>query len=232
MQQYTTQILQCSLFERIPEKDLLRSLNCLCAQVLHYQKDNIILHQGVPAKFFGVILSGCVHITSSDAYGNHTLITELQKGDLFGETFACAGLSAIPASVTAASDCIILLLEHARVIAGCQNGCMAHSMLVTNLMRSLAQKNLQLTQKLGILSRRSIHNKLSAYLLLQQKNAGSSRFTIPYDRQQLADYLCIDRSAMSAELSKMKKAGLIACRKNEFEILSLNHEDMPASRQT
>ncbi|MBR5287964.1 MAG: Crp/Fnr family transcriptional regulator [Clostridia bacterium] len=225
MQQYLTQFSHILLFEHIPQADLLRSLNCLNAQVIHFEKGNIILHQGEPARFIGIILDGSVNIISSDISGNHTLVTHLQHGNLFAETFACAELDSIPASVIAAEDSVIMLLEYKRVITGCRNGCMAHSLLVTNLMRSIARKNLRLSQKLSILSRRSTRSKLIAYLSTEKQKSGTSRFMIPYDRQELADFLCVERSAMSAELSKMKKEGIISFRKNEFELLAVHQDD-------
>ena len=225
MKQYLTQISHCPLFARISEEDILHALNLMAAKVICFEQDAIILHQGTSPRIFGIVLEGSAHILSCDVSGNHTLVSALHKGDLFGEAFAFSGIGSLPVSVVAAQDCAVLLLDHSRMSTRRQSEFPAHPILVINLLRILSNKNLQLSQKIRILSQRTTRDKLTAYLLAQQQHFGSSRFTIPLDRQELADYLCVDRSAMSAELSKMKKAGMIACRKNEFEILFLHQED-------
>jgi len=228
MEQYLTQISQCSLFARISGDDILRALSLLSAKVVHFEKDAIILHQGTPPKVFGVMLEGVAHVVTNDAIGNHTLISMLSPGDLFAEIFLFSGIPALPVSVVAAKECVVLLLDHSRMTMRRQSEFPPHPILIANLLRIISSKNLQLNQKITILSQRTTRDKLIAYLLTQRQLAGSSCFTIPLNRQELADYLCVDRSAMSAELSKMKKAGLIACRKNEFEILTLHYEDRHA----
>lgn len=219
MQNYLSNMRQCLLFDRIADEDLLRTLECLRAQVVCAKRNQVILHQGEPATRLGVVLCGSVRVVSTDEYGNHSVIASIGEKEVFGDSFACAGLPASPVSVVASQESDILLLEHQRVITGCRNGCEAHSLLVTNLLRVIAQKNLMLNRKLNIVTRRTTREKLLAYLREQQKQTGTHRFTIPFDRQMLADYLGVERSAMSAELSKMKQAGLIDYTRNEFEIL-------------
>ena len=219
MKQYLSQLYQCPLFGRIEEEDLFKMLFCLNVQVFHFEKGRTILHQGTAARTFGILLGGHAHVISVDSHGNHTIVAAIHPGDVFAESFACAGVGMLPVSVTAVENCDVLLLDHARVMTACRNGCMAHSRLVTNLMSIIARKNVQLNQKLSIITRRTTREKLMAYFAQQQILSGASRFVIPFDRQGLADYLGVERSAMSAELSKMKKAGLIDYRKNEFEML-------------
>ena len=222
MREFLTQIRQCALFERIDEEGLLKTLNCLNVQIVSCEKGKVIFHQGDEPKYFGVVLRGSVHVAVNHSSGIQTLIGAVDAGDLFAETCACAEEEMLPSSFIAAQDSVVMVLDYMRVITGCRNnGCLAHSLLVTNLMRSIARKNLMLAQKLGVVTQRTTRDKLIAYLHGQQKLAGSVRFTIPFDRQALADYLGVDRSAMSAELSKMKKAGMIDFRKNEFEIFHL-----------
>ena len=229
MQQYMTLIRQCRLFDRIDEADLLKTLNCLNVQVMACEKGKVIFHQGDAPKFFGVVLSGAVHTIIHYANGEKSLIGAIDAGDLFAETCACAGEETLPTSFVAAADSIVMILDHARVITGCRNnGCLAHSLLVTNLMRSIAIKNLMLAQKLSIVTQRTTREKLMSYLLLKQEQEGTSRFSIPFDRQALADYLGVDRSALSAEIGKLKREGVIDCQKNEFEILK-PHGHHPAA---
>ncbi|MBR4040384.1 MAG: Crp/Fnr family transcriptional regulator [Clostridia bacterium] len=220
MQQYLPYLRQSLLFERIDDEGLVKTLNCLNAQIIACEKGKVILHQGDEPRHFGVVLCGSVNVVASDSYGNHSVMWSITQGDLFGETYVSAGVDSFPASFVAAQDSMVLILEYARVITGCRNnGCLAHSYLVTNLIRSIGKKNLTLTQKLEFVTQRTTRDKLMAYLRAQQKQAKSHRFVIPYDRQTLADYLGVERSAMSAELSRMKRDGLIHYRKNEFEIL-------------
>ena len=228
MQQYLTQISHCPLFSHISDADILLALDLLNAKVIRTEKSAMILQQGTPSKVFGIVLEGSAQVISIDTAGNHTLVTTLHAGDLFAEAFAFSGIPFLPVSVVAAPDCTALLLDHSRMHMRRQSEFRAHPILIANLLRIISSKNLQLNQKITILSQRTTRDKLMAYLLTQQRIAGASRFIIPLDRQELADYLCVERSAMSAEISRMKKAGLIACRKNEFEILSPNHEDIPS----
>lgn len=225
MQQYLTQISHCPLFAHLSSDHILHALTLLSAKVIHIKKGGTILHQGTPARFFGVLLDGLAHIVTGDVSGNHTLIAAIHPSDLFAETFAFSGISVMPVSIVAAQDCAVLLIDRNGMTRRQQSEFPAHALLCANLIYILSSKNLQFSQKITILSQRTTRDKLIAYLLTQQRLASTSCFTIPFNRQELADYLCVDRSAMSAELGKMKKAGLIACRKNEFEILSLQQED-------
>ena len=227
MRQYLSLLCQCPLFDRIGAEDLLKTLSCMNGQTTRFEKERRILHQGEAPRCFGVLLGGHAHVMSVDSHGNPTIVEAIVPGDVFAESFACAGVGTLPVSVVAIEDCDVLLLDHARVMTGCRNGCMAHSYLVTNLMRLIARKNVQLNQKLSIITRKTTREKLMAYFAQLQIRSGASRFVIPFDRQGLADYLGVERSAMSAELSKMKKDGLIDYRKNEFEILinAKNPED-------
>lgn len=224
MKRYLSMFESVLLFDRIKSEDLLRMLDCLNAQVIPVRRGQMILRQGDPAARLGIVLGGSVHVITGDEQGNHAVITAIHEREVFGEAYACAGAPALPVSVVAAEDSMVMLLEHERVITGCRNGCMAHSLLVTNLMRVIARKNLVLNEKLSIVTRKTTRDKLLGYLLEQRRRAGTPRFAIPFDRQGLADYLGVERSAMSAELSKMKKDGLIDYRKNEFEILHAREE--------
>ncbi|MBQ2956268.1 MAG: Crp/Fnr family transcriptional regulator [Clostridia bacterium] len=225
MRRYLSILCQCSLFERIDEEGLMKTLTCLNAQVISCEKGKVIFAQGDKPRCFGVVIHGGVHMITSDTLGNHSVIWSIGQGEPFGETYASAGVEAYPSSFVAAQDSLVLILDCARVLKGCvNNGCLAHSYMVTNLVRSVSRKNLLLTRKLEMVTQRSTRGKLLAYLRIQSKEAKSSRFTIPYDRQTLADYLCVERSAMSAELSRMKKDGLIDYQRNEFILFDSQNE--------
>ena len=220
MQQYLPFLRQSLLFERIDDEGIVKTLTCLNAQFISCEKGKIIFHQGEEPRHFGVVICGSVNVVTGDSAGNHSVMWTIGQGELLGETYASAGVDVFPASFIAAQESVVLILEYQRVINGCRNnGCLAHSYMVTNLLKSIGRKNMTLTQKLEFVTQRTTRDKLMAYLRAQGKQAKSARFVIPYDRQTLADYLGVERSAMSAELSKMKKDGLIDFSRNEFLIL-------------
>lgn len=212
MREFFPVLAACPLFAGISEEELPVMLSCMGAQVRRVRKRQTVFSEGEPVRALGVVLSGGVHIARDDIFGNRSVIAALAPGQLFAETFACAGISTFPVSVIADSDGALLLLDCARVLT--------HTRLTGNLMRILAGKNLMLRQKLDLLAQRTTRGKLMAYLLGEAKAAGSRRFIIPFDRQGLADYLGVDRSAMSAELSRLRRDGVIDFHKNAFELLA------------
>jgi len=219
MNEYFPVLSKCSLFDGIDSKDLSAVLACLGAKISDYHKNQIIFQEGDPAKYVGIVLSGAAQIIQEDYYGNRSILTRVEPSELFGESFACAGISALPVSVTASESCQVMLIDCRRITVSCSSACSFHNKMIFNLLRVVATKNLLFHQKLQITSHRTTREKLMAYLLAQAKQADSRSFTIPYDRQALADYLGVDRSAMAAEISKLRRDGVIACEKSRFELL-------------
>jgi len=210
----------CVLFAGIKEEDRLPMLGCLGAKLMTRKNDETIFREGDPAVSIGIVLEGSVQIIREDYYGNRSILTRIDPAGLFGETFACAGADAFPVSAVAAENCTVLLLDSRRITTPCHNACGFHHQMIYNMLQVVAKKNLILNQKIEITSRRTTREKLMAYLLLQAKQHGSDTFTIPYDRQALADYLGVERSAMSVEISKLRKDGILECEKNRFRLLS------------
>ena len=167
----------------------------------------------------GIVLSGQAHVVREDVDGNQMIITELKGCDLFGETFACIETKHCPVTVEAITDCNIMWIDYHRVITSCSSACSFHTRLIGNMLRIIAFKNLRLNRRLEILAKRSIRERLLAYLELQAENNGSRSFLIPFGRNKLADYLCTDRSAMSRELGKMRDEGILKFEKNKFTLL-------------
>lgn len=200
---------QCSLFEGIGQSDLNALMECLNGRTINIPKGNPVFLEGDPARFVGVVLSGTVQVVREDYYGNRNVMTVLQPGELFAEVFSCAGLETVPVSVFALTDSEVLLLDCRRVVTSCSNSCHFHSLLMKNLLQEMARKNLALSQKIRYMSQKTTKEKLMAYLLDQVKQQGSTEFVIPHNRQSLADYLGVERSAMSAEIGKLKKSGQI-----------------------
>ena len=218
MRNYLEILSQCPLFFGIEYSDLEKMLKCLDAKTLKILKGNPIFLEGSAAQFIGVVLSGKVQIVRDDYYGNRSVLTVLGPRELFAEVFACAGLETLPVSAIALKNSDILLLDCRNALTANHNTCNFHNRLIKNLLKEVARKNLAMNQKIRYMSQKTTKEKLTAYLLDQAKQKGSSEFTIPYDRQTLADYLGVERSAMSTEITKLKKAGLIDTKGSWFRI--------------
>lgn len=219
MEEYFDILSQCPLFAGISQEELKSMLSCLDGRIIQTPKGSPVFLEGDRAEFVGVVLSGKVQILRTDFYGNRSVLTVVSPGGLFAEAFACAGVETLPVSAMALESAEVLLLDCKRVLTSCPNACPFHKILVQNLLRGIAQKNLILTQKIRCMSQKTTREKLMEFLLEQAKQHGRAEFVIPYDRQALADYLGVERSAMSAEISKLKKAGRIDCSGSRFRVL-------------
>ena len=221
MEEYFEVLSLCPLFAGIEAPELSEMLSCLGGRILKIAKGSPVFLEGDPAKYVGVVLSGSVQVVRDDFYGHRSVLTAVAPGGLFGEAFACAGLETLPVSVIAQQGGAVLLLDCKRVLSGCSNACAFHSILIRNLLQGISQKNLALTRKIRCMSRKTTREKLMEYLLEQAKQCGSAEFAIPFDRQALADYLGVERSAMSAEIGKLKKEGLLDSNGSFFRIRNL-----------
>jgi len=219
MKKYLSVLQKCGLFAGIDDEQLLTMLSCLGASVRTYEKNQVILAEGDEADRIGVVLLGGVQIVRVDYYGNRSILTELQPGQMFGESFACADVSEIPVNVVTTESSEVLLIEAKRILHMCSSACGFHNRLIYNLMKLVATKNLIFNQKLEIISKRTTREKLMTYLVLQAKQQGNNCFTVLFDRQELADYLEVDRSGLSSEISKLRKEGILECKKNRFTLL-------------
>jgi len=219
MKKYFNVLRKCPLFENIEDDALIRMLGCLGAKVEVFDKKYTIIAEGNPAKYIGIVLSGSVQIIQVDYYGNRSILSELESSQVFAEAFACAEIPAIPVTVIADEPCEVLLIDSRHILHTCSNNCGFHQQLIFNLMKDLATKTILFHQKIEIVSKRSTRDKLMTYLMFQSKKFGSSSFDIPFDRQELADYLEVDRSGLSAEISKLRNEGVLDSYKKHFELL-------------
>lgn len=219
MKEFYPILLECPLFDGIDAENLAGMLGCMNARVTRVKKEQVIFREGDPTSVIGVVLTGAVQLIREDYYGNRSIVGHIGPKELFGESYAYSGASALPVSVQADEDCQILLIDSRRISACCSNVCDFHNRMIANMLRLVATKNLMLHQKILITSKRTTRDKLMAYLLSQAKSRGSSSFTIPFDRQELADYLEVDRSGLSAEISKLRKEGILECEKSRFTLL-------------
>ena len=214
----------CPLFEGIAPEDLPGMLDCLGAREARFAKGEVILREGSSARDVGVLLSGQVHLIRTDFYGNRSIMMHIAPGQLFAESFACAKAEKMPVSVLAVEDCRVLLLDCRRLLTTCSHACAFHSRIIYNLLQIVAEKNLALHRKALITAKRSTREKLITYLLIRAKEAGTAMFSVPFDRQGMADYLEVDRSGLSAELSKLKREGVLDYYKSDFRLLKAAEE--------
>lgn len=210
------------LFKDIPAGNITSMLSRLNAYTKSYKKDEYIKHTGDISDFIGIILSGELHILQDDYDGNRSITASIQTGSMFGEAFACAGINQLPIDIMAVDNCIILFLDSQTLLNSCDgcfdNGCSYHHILIRNLLGIVAHKNISLNQKLRCVSHKTTKEKLLAYLSQQAKQHKSKDFTINFNRQELADYLGVERSAMSAEISKLVKSGTIETHRSHFTL--------------
>ena len=204
------------LFENIQESDLSAMLNCLGASIREYKKSEFVFLEGADLKQIGVVMEGSVHMVKEDVWGEKTILAVMTPGEIFGESFVCGDYDSSTVSFQASSDCEILCLTFHRVLCVCSKACAYHNQLVENMVALIAHKNVKLMEKMAILSQKSIRDRILTWLSQQVQFYGSETFRSPLGRLDLADYLCVDRSALTRELSHMKSDGLLDYDKNTF----------------
>jgi len=220
MEKYFEILSATPLFAGIDRDELGAMLTCLGANVIELQKGEPVFLEGDAAGFVGVVLEGSIQIVQDDYYGNRALLAHAERGDIFAEAFSFAGVPAMPVSGYAMRSSKVMILSCQKMLTVCANTCHFHNQLVKNLLQVVAQKNLVLSRKIQFMSQKTTKDKLMSFLLEQAKQANSPAFTIPFDRQALADYLGVERSAMSAELSKLRKDGVLESKGSWFHLLN------------
>lgn len=219
MKKYFEILKKCPLFYEINEENLEKMLLCLDAKIEFFDKKYTIIAESNPAKYIGIMLSGSAQISKIDYYGNRSIINNITPSEVFGEAFACSGIETVPVTITANEASFVMLIDCNRILHTCANGCDFHRQLIFNLMTDLANKVLLFHKKTEIISKRTTREKLMTYLMITAKELKSSNFSIPFNRQELADYLGVERSGLSLEISKLIKEGVINSHKNHFELL-------------
>lgn len=219
MKKYLEILKKTKLFAGISESDLGSMLSCLDAHLRAYQKGETVLRRGEGVRHLAVLVEGALHVQSDDYWGNRSIINRISVGDMFGEAYAADGGEVMLSDVVAVEDSVVAFFDLGKLLTVCSSGCGFHSRVIRNLFVAISGKNRALVRKLGHVTQRSTREKLISYLSEQARLHGSSSFSIPFNRQQLADYLSVDRSAMSAELCRMRDEGLLRFDKNCFELL-------------
>lgn len=200
------------LFRGLNEPELKSALDELGATTRRFAAGSVLLSVGERPKWLGILLSGRAEIGQEDFWGNRNLMAVLEPGELFAESFACAGTPA-GVSVTAREECEVLILNVSRLLSSGQRA------IIANLVAALAGKNLRFHAKLTHMGQRTTREKLRSYLSAEARRQGSAEFDIPFDRQELADYLAVERSALSAELGRMRREGVLETRRSHFRLL-------------
>ena len=208
------------IFFGISEEETEKMLHCLEVRPETYQKDEYILRAGDRVEAFGVVITGKVMIIQEDFWGNRNILAAVGAGHCFAETFACSPGAVLNVSVIAETNVQVLFLNVKRILTTCPSTCSHHSRMIRNLLSELAEKNLRLNEKITHLGQRSRRAKILSYLSAEAQRHGSAEFDIAFSRQQLADYLSVDRSGLSLELSRMQEEGLLEYRKKHFVLKS------------
>lgn len=211
-------LLQHPLFAEINQQDINHILSCMDSRQQKFARGSFIFLAEESYPKLGILLSGRAQVIKENIFGDKMIIGNLEPGHLFGETYACMGLPKIPVSVEAVEDCSVLLLDINRMLRTCNNACVFHQKLISNLLNIIATKNMMLNKKMSYITHKTIRGRLLAYLEDQAEKANSNVFEIPFNRNELADYLCVDRSAMSRELGRMKKEGLLDFSRKAFRL--------------
>lgn len=219
MKQFIPILKQTKLFSGIGDDEILSMLLCLGANFRVYKKGEFVLRQGERLNEILVLVEGNLHIQSDDYWGNRSILGEVSAGEMFGEAYAAPESGALMNDVIAVTDSVVVCFDVKRILTSCSSACRFHTIVVQNLFFAISEKNRKLVQKIRVLSKRSTREKLISYLSEQAKKQNSPSFSIPFNRQQLADFLSVDRSAMSNELCKMRDEGMIRFEKNRFVLL-------------
>ena len=222
MKKYLTVLKKCCLFQQFNDEEILHALTCLDAKVIHRNKDAYILNAGSSPDSVGLLLSGSALIVQDDLWGNRNVVAKLTEGSLYAEPFAVIPDAVMNMSVAAIEDCEILLLPASKIFHVCQNACPHHNLLIQNFVEALSGKLLLLNDKITHVSKRRTRDKLLSYLSAESIRQNSLSFSIPYNRQQLADFLNVERAAMSVELSRLQKEGYLKTKQSYFE-LNIEH---------
>lgn len=217
MKKYVDVLKGSKLFANVSEDEILAMLACLDAKERHYKEGEYVFRQGETVDSVSVLAEGALLVQADDYWGNRSIITSVSPGELFGQAYLAG--EAIMNDVAAAKDSTVVFFDAKRVLTTCSSACPFHNQVIRNLFFALSETNLRLVTKLGHIQKRTTREKLMSYLSLMAKKAGSNSFTIPFNRQELADFLSVDRSAMSAELCRMRDEGLLRFNKSSFTLM-------------
>ena len=209
---------ETKLFSGIKAEEIKEALNCLSGYEKSFKKGEIIYRTGQTVTDMGLVEEGSVNITVNLYWGNSIILGNIEKGKIFAETYAAVSGKEMLCDAVAAEDCTVLFINVGKLLNVCKNTCGFHQKIIYNLLRISAMKNLNLSARMLHTAPKTIRGRLISYFSQTAAETGGREFTIPFSRQELADYIGVDRSALSAELSKMQKDGILTYRKNKFKL--------------
>ena len=219
MKRYVSVLKNTQLFAGVGEEEIETMLNCLGATLHEYKKGEYVFRAGEHIHNLTVLVKVNLHIQKDDYWGNRAILGSVAVGEMFGEAYVSPDSGTLLNDVVAVEDSSVMFFDIHRILSVCPSACKFHSLTVKNLFFAISEKNRKLVAKLGHISNRTTREKLLSYLSDEAKRNKSASFSIPFNRQQLADFLSVDRSAMSNELGKMRNEGLIQFHKNHFILL-------------
>ena len=219
MKNYISVLKNNPLFRGISPTEIEALLGCMQAVIKRYSKGEYVFRQGDKMEQLTILLEGRLHVQSDDYWGNRTILNVIHPGEMFGEAYVMQSDTMFLNDAVAMESCTVAFFDLRKMTSACSAACSFHHMLIHNLFLAISAKNRSLVQKLEHISKRSTREKLLSYLSEQSKLHNSSSFTIPFNRQQLADFLSVDRSAMSNELCKLRDEGMLEFNKNSFKLL-------------
>lgn len=219
MKKYYKTLKLTSLFSGVSEDEIASMLNCLQAKLHVYKKGDYVFKEGENIDRITILVDGKLLIQQDDFWGNRSIVNIIKVGEMLCEAYIAPGSCSLLNDIIADEDSAIISFDVNRILSICPSACRFHSQVIQNLFFAISEKNRKLLQKIGHMSKRSTRAKLLSYLSEEAAKQNSRHFTIPFSRQQLADFLCVDRSAMSNELCKMRDEGLIQFDRNQFTLL-------------
>ncbi len=219
MKKYIKILKKSRIFAGVSEDEIETMLSCLNARVLSFKKGEYVLRQGEMISDILILVEGSLHVQREDYWGHLSILSHVDVGEMFGEAYVAPESGSLMNDVVAVEDSTVMLFDVRRIVTTCPSACRFHSLVVQNMFFAISEKNRRLVGKLGHMSRRTTREKLISYLSEESQKQRSSSFMIPFTRQQLADYLSVDRSAMSSELCRMRDDGLIEIERSRFKLL-------------
>ena len=219
IEQHLPILSRCAFFGGMSRKEIQAVLGCIGAYTVQPSKGKYIFRAGDSTEVMGLVLAGSVLIIQEDVWGHRNIMAKCHPGEFFGEIYAATSGAVLNISVVAETDALIMMMDVKRLLASCSSACAHHQRLIRNLVSVLANKVMAFNEKITHISKRSTREKILSYLSLEAQRQGSLSFDIPFNRQELADYLCVERSAMTVEISKLQKEGVLTTNRKHFELL-------------
>lgn len=207
---------EITIFNNIDEQNVKSMLHCFEAKTITYKKDTTVISNLANTNIIGIIISGNANLIRNDYDGNRVILEKLEEGAIFGEVFSSYSDEL---SVIATTDCTITTFDYDHIIKRCKKSCPYHNEVINNMLQILANKVSKMNNRIDVLTKKTIRDKLLEYFNTQEKENISKTFYLNLNYTELADYLGVDRSALMRELKNLKNEGFIETHKNKIKLL-------------